>query len=146
MILTMAANTAHAQGAQSSVDILVERMSPDAESCGVTEQAIYGAANSALRYNRVRVGPLGVNKLTLYININTQRSASTCAINARVSLKNYQETPLPCIGHIWANVVLCDKGALGIGRGGPELNNTIKDLVDSCLADTPPKVLAAVGI
>jgi hypothetical protein len=136
---------AYAQASRPAVNILIEKIDEDGAACGVTEQALYGAASSALRYNRIREGVSTLNNLTLYINVNTQRSGGMCAMNLNVELYQNQTVNVRAIGEVWGKAQFCDKGALGIGRAGTVLTATAKDLIDSCLSNVPPLVLRAVS-
>lgn len=144
-VLGLVSGQAHAQAAQRGVHILVEKLSDSAEACNIVESALYGATTAALRYNRVRVSPSAFNNIVMYVNVNSSRSGGTCAINISVNLHKFQETPVAGVGSVWANVVFCRKTAVGIGIGGTEVTGTLKDLIDSCLADAPPAVIQAVS-
>lgn len=145
--LLIAASNASAQSPDSrpAVHILVEKLDEDAALCGVNEGALYGAASSSLRYNRVREGVSSLNNPTLYVNVNSASSGRNCAISIHVELYQYQTVNLRGVGEVWGKAQLCSKGALGLGQGGTALTATTKDLIDACLSGVAPLVLKAIS-
>lgn len=138
--------TATAQVQKPAVHLLVESLDDSAASCGLTKESITGAANSALRYNRIRLGGSSLDNLTFYVNVNVDYSAGMCSTNIDVSLAKYQEVDVKFVGEMFARVEFCNKGAMGVVKpGSPMTLQTIKDLTDACIADTSVAVLNSVS-
>lgn len=137
---------ATAQVQRPAVHLLVESLDDSAVSCGLTKESIAGAANSALRYNRIRLGESSLDNLTFYVNVNVDYSAGMCSTNIDVSLAKYQEVDVKFVGEMFARVEFCNKGAMGVVKpGSPMTLQTVKDLTDACIADTSVAVLNSVS-
>jgi hypothetical protein len=138
--------TAMAQESKPAVHLLIEDLSADASKCGLSTQLVRGAANSSLRYNRVRTGESSTINLTLYVNIIIRYADGLCYTHTNVSLYKNNKVDLPYIGSVFASVEFCDKGIMAASLPqDPRALGDIKSLTDACLASAPPNVLAAVS-
>lgn len=80
------------QLAPASVDVLVEELSSEALRCNITKAGLEGAAQSALRYNRISYSKDA--DTYVYVNANVMSiGVNLCVIALDVSIRQWDTLP-----------------------------------------------------
>jgi hypothetical protein len=131
----------------SSVNVFAEKEDEDFIKCNLSSAGYIAAAESSLRYNRIRVQVQNESEVYLYLNVNVlpirRGGTETGSCAASLEIQFYKVGMITLArGTLFGDHTLCKKAALfifDIQNLQTRINEQVRSYTEQCISDIEKK-------